>query len=46
MIFAPTNEAIRHETSGEKILSVKAKKLTDLMGCHLIGIRIDFYQKV
>ncbi len=46
MTLAPTNEAIRHETSGKKKnLSVKVKKLTDLLGCHVIGVRIDFYQK-
>ncbi len=45
MTLAPTNEAIRHETSGKKTLSVKVKKLTNLLGCHVIGVRIDFYQK-
>ena len=45
MTLAPTNENIRHETSGKKTLSVKVKKLTDLLGCHVIGVRIDFYQK-
>ncbi len=46
MTLVPTNEAIRHETSSKKTLSVKVKKLADLLGCHVIGVRIDFYQKV
>ena len=25
----------------KKTLSVKVKKLTDLLGCHVIGVRID-----
>jgi hypothetical protein len=31
----------------KKTLSIKdqGKKLTDLLGCHVIGVRIDFYQK-
>ncbi len=45
MTLAPTSEAIRHETSGKKTLSVKVKKLTNLLGYHVIGVRIDFYQK-
>ena len=45
MTLAPTNEAIRHETSGKKDLICQGKKLTDLMGCHVKGVRIDFYQK-
>jgi hypothetical protein len=45
MTLTPKNEAIRHETSGKKTLSVKAKTLTDLLGCHIIDARIDFYQK-
>jgi hypothetical protein len=38
------NEAIVHATS-EKGLNRQGKKLTKLMGCHVIGVRIDFYQK-
>ena len=45
MTLAPTNEAIRHETSGKKDLNRQGKKLTGLLGCHVIGVRIDFYQK-
>jgi hypothetical protein len=45
MTLAPTNEAIIPETSGKKTLSVKVKKLTDLLDCHTIGVRIDFYQE-
>ena len=41
----PTNEAISHETGGKKDLSRQSKKLTNLLGCHIIGVRIDFYQK-
>jgi hypothetical protein len=29
----------------KKTLTVKAKKMTDLLGCHVIGVMIDFYQK-
>jgi hypothetical protein len=29
----------------KKTLSVKVKKLTNLLGCHVIGVMIDFYQK-
>jgi hypothetical protein len=29
----------------KKTLTVKVKKLTGLLGCHVIGVRIDFYQK-
>jgi hypothetical protein len=28
-----------------KNLICKGKKLTDLLGCHVIGVKIDFYQK-
>jgi hypothetical protein len=45
MTLTPTNEAIRHETRGKKTLSVKLKILTNVLGCHVIGVRIDFYQK-
>ena len=45
MTLTPMNEAIRHGTSRKKTLSVKVKKLTDLLGCHVIGVRIDFCQK-
>jgi hypothetical protein len=44
MTLAPTNEAIRHETSSKKNLNRQGKKLTGLLGCHVIGARIDFYQ--
>jgi hypothetical protein len=43
MTLTLTNEAISLETSGKK-LNRQGKKLTDLMGCHVIGVRIDFYQ--
>jgi hypothetical protein len=45
MTLAPTNEAIRHETSGKKDLIRQGKKMTNLLGRHVIGVRIDFYQK-
>jgi hypothetical protein len=45
MTLAPTNEAISHETGGKKTLTVKAKKMTNLLGYHVIGVRIDLYQK-
>ncbi len=45
MTLTPTNEAIRHETCGKKTLSVKVKKMTNLLGCQVIGVRIDFFQK-
>jgi hypothetical protein len=46
MTLAPTNEAIRHETSGKKTLSIKVTKLTNLLGYQVVGVRIDFYQKL
>jgi hypothetical protein len=45
MTLAPTNEAIRHKTSGKKDLIRQGKKMTDLLGYHIIGVRIDVYQK-
>ncbi len=45
MTLASTNEAIRHETSGKKDLNRQGKKMTSLLGCHVLGVRIDFYQK-
>ncbi len=44
MTLAPTNEAIRHETSNKNLIP-QGKKLTNLLGCHIIGVRIDFYQE-
>jgi hypothetical protein len=44
MTLTPTNEAIRHETSGKNLIR-QDKKMTDLLSCHVIGVRIDFYQK-
>ena len=44
MTLAPTNEAISHETSETRPYPSR-QKMTDLMGCHVIGVRIDFYQK-
>jgi hypothetical protein len=46
MTLTPTNEAISHETGRKKTLTVNAKTLTNLLGCHVIGVRIDLYQKV
>jgi hypothetical protein len=31
--------------SGKKDIIRQGKKLTDLMGCHVKDVRIDFYQK-
>jgi hypothetical protein len=45
MKLSDMKQAVRHETSGKKDLIHQGKKLTDLLGCHVIGVRIDFYQK-
>ncbi len=45
MTLPPTNEAIRHETSSKKDLIRQGKKMINLLGCHVIGVRVDFYQK-
>ncbi len=45
MTLAPTNEAIRHETSGKKNLIRQGKKIDQLSGLHVVGVRINFYQK-
>ena len=35
MTLTPTNEAISRETGGKKTLTIKAYKLTGLLGCHV-----------
>jgi hypothetical protein len=46
MTLTPTNEAISHETAWKvRPLPSRQNKLTDLLGCYVIGVRIDFYQK-